>query len=43
MLLVAQSVGAALEDADLVVESLDEPERHLVLGLAAGGDAIQAR
>ena len=35
---VAQAVGAALEDADLVVEPFDEAERDLVLGFAVGGD-----
>jgi succinate dehydrogenase/fumarate reductase cytochrome b subunit len=39
--LVAQSVRAVLDDTDLVVESLDESERDLVLGLAVGGDAIK--
>src|SRR5665647_3423835 len=40
LVLVAQTVGAALDDADLVVEALDEAERDLVFGLAVGGDAI---
>src|SRR3990170_7367607 len=40
VLFVAQAVGATLDDADLVVESLDESERHLVLRLAVGGDPI---
>src|SRR5438552_19103364 len=31
VLFVAQPVGAALEHADLVVQPLDETERHLVL------------
>jgi len=39
-MLVAQAVCATLEDADLVVESLDEAERDLVLGFAVGGDAV---
>src|ERR1041384_6400353 len=38
--LVAQTVGPTLHDADLVVEALDEPQRHFVLGLAEGGDSI---
>ena len=38
--LVAQAVCPALDDADLVVEALDEAERDLVFGLAVGGDAI---
>ena len=38
--LVTQAVRAALDDANLVVEPLDEPERDLVLGLAVGGDSI---
>src|SRR5215204_239310 len=40
VLLVAQAVGAPLDDPDLVVEPLDEAERDLVLGSAVGGDAI---
>ena len=40
VLLVAQSVCASLDDANLVVESLDEAERDFVLGSAIGGDAI---
>ena len=39
VLFVAQPVGATLEDADLVVQALDEAERHLVLRVAVGGDA----
>ena len=38
--LVVQSIGSTLEDADLVVEALDEAERDLVLWLAVGGDAV---
>ena len=38
--LVAQAVGATLDDADLVVQSFDEAERDFVLGLAVGGDAV---
>ena len=38
ILLVTQSVGAPLDDADLVVESLDEAKGDLVLGSAIGGD-----
>ena len=30
----------AVDDADLVVESFDEAERDLVLGLAVGGDPV---
>jgi hypothetical protein len=37
--LVAQAVGAALDDADLVVEPLDEAERDLVLQPAVGRNA----
>lgn len=37
---IAQPVRPPLEDADLVVQSLDEAERDLVLGLAISGDAI---
>jgi hypothetical protein len=39
-LLISESVGATLDDADLVVEPLDESERHLVLGLAVSGDTV---
>jgi hypothetical protein len=35
-----QSVGAALDDADLVVQTLDEPEGDLVVGMTVGGNAI---
>ena len=38
--LVAQAVGAPLDDADLVVEPLHESERDLVLWLAISGDPI---
>src|SRR5882724_4532231 len=38
--LVAQSVGAALDDPDFVVEAFDKPERDLVLGLAIGSDSV---
>src|SRR5262245_64234508 len=37
---ITEPVGAALEDADLVVQTLDEPERDLVLRAAVGGDPI---
>ena len=40
ILFVAQAIRAALEDPTLVVESLDEAKRDLVLGLAVSGDAI---
>src|SRR6266536_580851 len=40
VVLVAVAVGAALEDADLVVEPLDQAEADLVLGSAVRGDAI---
>ena len=40
VLLIAQAVGASLEDADLVVETFDEVERDPVLGSAVGGDAV---
>src|SRR3990172_8194905 len=40
VLLVSVAVGAALEDADLVVEPFDQAEAHLVLGVAVGSDAI---
>jgi hypothetical protein len=38
--LVLEAVGASLEDADFVVESLDEAERDFVLGFAVSGDAV---
>ena len=34
VLLIAETVGSTLDDTDLVVESLDEAERDLVLGAA---------
>src|ERR1019366_4847814 len=37
---VAQAVGAALEDADFVVETLDEAERDVVGRLAVSDDAV---
>src|SRR5229473_1759380 len=40
VLFVAEPVRAALEDADLVVQSLDEAERHLVLRAAVGRDPL---
>src|SRR5882762_10516427 len=39
VLLIAQAVGSALKDADLVVEAFDEAECDLVLWFAVGGDA----
>src|SRR5216683_5236994 len=38
--LVMQSVGAALDHADLVVQPLDEPEGNLVVGMTVGGNSI---
>src|ERR1700730_6910543 len=40
VVLVAQAVGAALDDAGLVVEPLDEAERDLVLPPAVGRAAV---
>ena len=40
ILLVAKTVGSTLDDTDLVVESLDEAERYLVLGAAVCRDAV---
>src|SRR6266581_577578 len=40
VLLVAQSVCAALDDADLVVQSFHESERYFVLWFAVGGDSV---
>lgn len=35
-----QAVGAALDDTDLVVQSIDNPEGDLVTRIAVGGDPI---
>jgi hypothetical protein len=35
-----QSVGAALDHADLVVQALDEPEGDLVVGMTVRGNSI---
>ena len=40
VVLVAQAVGASLDDPDLVIEPLDEAERDLVLRPAIGRDAV---
>jgi len=40
ILFIAQTVGTALKDANLVVETLDEAKRDFVLRTAIGGDAI---
>ena len=40
VLLVAQSIRATLDDANFVVETLDEAERDLVFWIAVGGDPI---
>src|SRR5712692_11084371 len=40
VLLVPVAVGPALEDADFVVEPLDESEADLVLGVAVGDDPV---
>ena len=40
VLLVAEAIRPSLDDAHFVVESLDESQRHLVLGLAVGGDPV---
>lgn len=40
ILLIAQAICPALEDANLVVEPFDEAQRDLVLGLAVGGDSV---
>src|ERR1019366_7340234 len=37
---IAQAVSAALDDADLVVQALDEAESDFVLWLAVRGDAV---
>jgi hypothetical protein len=38
--LVAQPIGTPLDDPDLVVQTLDEPEGDLVLGFTVGGNTI---
>src|ERR1700674_5202454 len=40
VLLVAVAVGAPLQDADLIIEALDQAEADLVLRPAVGGDAV---
>src|SRR5216683_4021145 len=40
IIFVAQAVGATLDHADLVVQPLDEAERHLVLRPTVRGNAI---
>jgi hypothetical protein len=40
VLLVPVAVGPTLEDADFVVEPLDESEADLVLGVAVGDDPV---
>jgi hypothetical protein len=40
VLLVPQPVRPALDDADLVVQPLDEPQRHLVLLAAVGCNPV---
>src|SRR5450759_370618 len=40
VLLVAQTVGAALDDSDLVVDALDQTQGDFVLGETVGLDAI---
>jgi len=40
VLLIAQTIGTALKDADFVVETLDEAERDLVLGTAIGSNTV---
>src|SRR6185437_3558985 len=40
VLLIAKPVGASLDDADLVVESLDEAECHLVFRFAVSRDPL---
>src|SRR5437667_2401118 len=38
--LVTYAISSSLDDADLVVQPLNEPERNLVLGLAVSSDSI---
>src|SRR4030095_2242706 len=40
ILFVPQPIGAPLDDPDLVVEALHEPQRHFVLRVAEGGNPI---
>ena len=40
VLLIAIAVGPTLEGTDLVVESLDESQWHLILHVAVGLDAV---
>src|SRR5262245_37038782 len=40
VLLVAQAVGAPLQDTDLAVQAFDEAKGHLVLRPAVCGDAV---
>src|SRR5438876_2457176 len=40
ILLIAETVGASLDDANLVVEALDKAEGDFVVGMAVGHDAI---
>ena len=43
VLLVAQTISAPLDDPNLVVETLHESQRHFVLRLAEGRNAIPVR
>ena len=43
VVLVAESVSAALDRADLVVQTLDEAKRNLVVRVAVGHDAMPMR
>src|SRR5947208_16249177 len=40
VLFVSKSVGSSLDDADLVVDPFDEPQRHLVLLMAIRRDPV---
>ncbi len=40
ILFIAQTIGTALKDANLVVETLDKAEGDFVLGAAVSGDAV---
>ena len=42
VLLVAEAIRLALDDANGVVQSLDAAERDFVIGLAVRNDAIRA-
>ena len=38
--LIPEAISASLDDANLVVQALDESQGHLVVGMAIGHDAV---